>query len=68
MVFDGTPLTRNSPHTPIGKKPGKMRLNRVSLLLLARAAALASTGVAIGLTCESFSQKAVELTSVDHGK
>jgi hypothetical protein len=37
-------------------------------LLVGRAAALASKTVMIGFTCESFSQKAVELTSVDHGK
>ena len=61
-----SPHSKLTPH-PDRKKTGKMSSNRVSLLLLARAAALASTGVAIGLTCESFSQKAVELTSVDHG-
>ena len=62
-----SPHSKLTPH-PDKEKTGKMRSNRVLLPLLARAAALASTGATIGLTCESFSQKAVELTSVDHGK
>jgi hypothetical protein len=37
-------------------------------LLVGQAAALASTTVIIGFTCESFSKKALELICVDHGK
>ena len=63
-----TPLTRNSPHYKHASGPVKWVQIVRKQALLGQAAALASTTVIIGLTCESFSQKAVELTSVDHDK